>query len=229
VGAWYGPDGRSVKRTLGAVRAAGSKDGLTKAEAERALRRIREQERELVATRRITMAEAGGELLLRLALKGRKRSHRLTAASDLRIHLVPFFGGKELARITPDDIERYVRVKREEVALKTIRNHLNLAHSVFELGLRKHWCLTNPVKRADRPVLRTTETRVKFLDQRELEQLLASDFPPDAFGKVERVPYLTAAMTGLRQGELREGSSARVPRRRRRRAVEFHGKRQRLA
>jgi integrase len=148
------------------------------------------------------MAEAGAELLLRLELKGRKKSHRLTAASDLRNHLVPFFGAKELARITPDDIERYVRVKRDQVALKTIRNHLNLAHSIFELGLRKNWCLTNPVKRADRPVLRATETRIKFLDQRELEQLLASDFPPDAFGKVERVLYLTAAMTGLRQGEL---------------------------
>jgi integrase len=122
----------------------GSKEGLTKAQAERALRRIREQERELVATRRITIAEAGAELLLRLELKGRKKSHRLTAASDLRNHLVPFLGGEERARVTPDDIERYVRVKREEVAIKTIRNHLNLGHSIFELGLRKNWCLTNP-------------------------------------------------------------------------------------
>jgi hypothetical protein len=48
VGLWYGPDGRRVKRTLGAVRSPGSKEGLTKAQAERALRQIREQERELV-------------------------------------------------------------------------------------------------------------------------------------------------------------------------------------
>jgi integrase len=123
-------------------------------------------------------------------------------ASDLRIHLVPFFGDKELARITPDDIERYIRVKRTTHSLKTIRNHVNLAHSIFELGLRRNWCLSNPVKRADRPVIRTTETRIRFLEQRELEQLLASEFLPDAFGKIERVLYLTAAMTGLRQGEL---------------------------
>jgi hypothetical protein len=31
---------------------------------------------------------------------------------------------------------------------------------------------TNPVKLADRPVIRTTETRIKFLDQAELEKLL---------------------------------------------------------
>ena len=112
VGSWYGPDGRRVKRKVGPVRAPGTTDGLSRAQAEKALRRLREQEDELVATHRITMEEAGAEHLMRLELKGRKKSHRLTVASDLRIHLVPFFGGKELDRITPDDIERYIRVKR---------------------------------------------------------------------------------------------------------------------
>jgi integrase len=202
IGSWYGPDGRRVKRSIGRVRTGGSKDGLTKAQAEKELRRIREAEALIVATKRITMKDAGAEHLLRLELKGRKKSHRLTVESDLRNHLVPFFGDKDLARITPDDIERYIVVKRETLAIKTIRNHLNLTHAIFELGLRKGWCNRNPVKMADRPVIRTTETRIRFLDQRELEQLLASEFPPDPFGMVERILYLTAAMTGLRQGEL---------------------------
>jgi integrase len=202
IGSWYGPDRRRVKRVLGPVRTPGSRAGLTKAQAERALRRIREQEHELVATRRVTMREAGDEFLLRLELKGRKKSWLLTAASDIRIHLVPFYGGKELARITPEDVERYILTKRKTHSIKTVRNHVNLTHSIFELGLRKQWCLSNPVKRADRPQIRSNETRIRFLYPVELEQLLASDFLPDAFGKVERVLYLTAAMTGLRQGEL---------------------------
>ena len=148
------------------------------------------------------MDEAGAELCRRLELKGRKKSHRLTVASDLRNHIVPFFGDRTLDRITPDDIERYIAVKQRTLAIKTIRNHIVTMHSVFEVGLRKGWCQSNPVKLADRPVIRTTETRIKFLDQDELEKLLAVPYPDDAFGRIEPTLYLTAAMTGLRQGEL---------------------------
>jgi integrase len=202
VAQWYGPDGRRVKRTVGPARVTGTPGGLSKTQAEAEMRRLLAREGALTATTRITMAEAGAEHLLRLELKGRKKSHRMTVESDLRVHLVPFFGEKELARITPEDIERYTIVKRKSISLKTIRNHLNLAHAIFELGLRKRWCNVNPVKLADRPILRYTETRIRYLEQRELEQLLASEFPQDPFGKVERVLILTAAMTGLRQGEL---------------------------
>lgn len=102
----------------------------------------------------------------------------------------------------PEDIESYVAAKRRTLAIKTIRNHVNTMHSVFELGLRKGWCQINPVKLADRPTLKKTETRIQFLDQPELEQLLSVSYPDDAFGQIEPTLYLTAAMTGLRQGEL---------------------------
>ena len=107
-----------------------------------------------------------------------------------------------LERIRPEDIERYVAAKRKTLAVKTIRNHVNTMHSIFDLGLRKGWCQVNPVKQADRPTVKKTETRIQFLDQAELEQLLAAHYPDDAFGRIEPTLYLTAAMTGLRQGEL---------------------------
>lgn len=203
IGSWYGPDDRRIKRRIGAVRTPGASDGLTKAQAEKEFARLREAESIVSATaRRVTMAEAGAELSKVLELRGRKKSHRLTVAADLHNHIEPFFEGKHLAQITPQDIERYVVVKRKTLAIKTVRNHLNTIHSVFELGLRRKWCQTNPVKLAERPVIRTTETRIKFLDQGELEKLLAITYPQDAFGSVEAALYLTAAMTGLRQGEL---------------------------
>jgi integrase len=149
------------------------------------------------------MEEAGADLRRRLEIKGRKKSHRMTVEADLRNHIVPFFGRLELHAITPDDIERYIVVKRRDgLAIKTIRNHVNTMHSVFEIGLRRGWCAVNPVKLADRPVLKRTETRIRFLEQAELERLLAAAYPDDAFGRVEPTLYLTAAMTGLRQGEL---------------------------
>jgi len=73
---------------------------------------------------------------------------------------------------------------------------------VFEVGLRRGWCEGNPVKLADRPVIKKTETRIQFLEQAEVEALLAAPYPDDVFGGIEPTLYLTAAMTGLRQGEL---------------------------
>jgi integrase len=204
IGAWYGPDGRRVRRKVGDVRTEGRADGLTKAQAERALGRMRELDapRAAPAAQRVTMEEAGREFCQRLEMKGRRKSHRLTVASDLRNHIAPFFAAKTLDRIRPEDIERYVAVKRKTLAVKTIRNHVNTMHSIFDLGLRKGWCQVNPVKLADRPTIKKTETRIQFLEQAELEQLLAAPYPDDAFGRIEPTLYLTAAMTGLRQGEL---------------------------
>ncbi len=203
IGSWYGPDGRRIKRVIGPARTPGTSDGLTKAQAEKEFARLREAEAVLAtASRQVTMSEAGAEFSKTLELRGRKKSHRLTVASDLRNHIVPFFEGKDLAKIAPQDIERYIVVKRKRLAIKTIRNHLNTMHSVFQLGLRRKWCQTNPVKLAERPTIRTTETRIKFLDQAELEQVLAVGSPDDAFGSIEAPIYVTAAMTGLRQGEL---------------------------
>jgi len=204
LGSWYGADGRRVQRKIGAVRTEGRADGLTKAQAERELRRLREVDnaRAVSSAQRVTMKAAGDELCWRLELKGRKKSHRMTVASDLRNHIAPFFGGLTLDRIAPEDIERYVAAKRPTLAIKTIRNHIGTMHSVFEVGMRKGWCHRNPVKLADRPVIKTTETRIQFLEQADVEKLLAAPYPHDAFGSIEPTLYLTAAMTGLRQGEL---------------------------
>jgi integrase len=204
IASWYGPDGRRIQRKVGPARTEARADGLTKAQAERVLRRMREIESPRAAPdgQRMTMEEAGQEFCQRLELKGRRKSHRLTVASDLRNHIAPFFVGKTLDRIRPEDIERYAAAKGRTLAIKTIRNHVNTMHSIFDLGLRKGWCQMNPVKLADRPTVKKTETRIQFLDQPELEQLLAAPYPDDAFGRIEPTLYLTAAMTGLRQGEL---------------------------
>jgi integrase len=203
IGSWYGTDGRKIKRKVGPARTPGERDGLTKAQAEERFRKMRTAEKPTIdGAARATMAEGGEELCRRLQARGRKKSHRMTVASDLRNHIVPFFAGQDLGRIGPRDVERYIAVKRKTLAVKTVRNHLGTMHSVFELGLRLDWCHQNPVKLADRPVITKTETRIKFLDQAELERLLATSYPENAFGSIESALYLTAAMTGLRQGEL---------------------------
>jgi integrase len=189
-------------RAVGPARTPGERDGLTKAQAEERFRKMRDAELPHSTTERVTIAVAGEELCRRLEMRGRKKSHRLTVASDLRNHIAPFFAGKDLDKIEPRDIERYVVAKLKTLSPKTVRNHLGTMHSLFELGQRNGWCQSNPVKLADRPVIKSTDTRIKFLEQPELERLLATPYPADAFGSLEPTLYLTAAMTGLRQGEL---------------------------
>jgi integrase len=204
IGSWYTREGRRVQRKVGDIRTTGRADGLTKTQAEREFRSMREADpprREAGATR-VTIEEGGAELSRSLVRKGRKKSHRLTVASDLRNHIVPFFLKKPLDGIKAEDIERYIDVKCRTLAVKTVRNHVNTMHTVFQIGLRKGWCDHNPVKLADRPVIKNTETRIRFLTQLEVDELVAAEYPADAFGSIEPALYLTAAMTGLRQGEL---------------------------
>ena len=181
----YGADGRKLRRKVGPARRPGERDGLTKPQAEERFRAMRVSHAPRPAIERVTMADAGQELCRRMEIRGRKKSHRLTVASDLRDHIVPFFANKQLDKIEPRDIERYISAKLKVLAPKTVRNHLNTMHSVFEIGQRMGRCERNPVKLADRPVIKTTETRIKFLDQAELEKLLSLPYPDDAFGPIE--------------------------------------------
>jgi integrase len=194
-----------VRRKVGDVRTPGQQDGLTITQAERKFASMRHNDpprRRQAGDARVTMKEAGDELARTLVRKNRKKSHRLTVASDLRTHIVPFFEGRPLEGIDADDIERYVDVKTRTLAVKTVRNHLNTMHSVFQIGLRKGWCRHNPVKLAERPAIKKTETRIRFLTQPEVDTLVTAPYPADAWGSIEPTLYLTAAMTGLRQGEL---------------------------
>jgi integrase len=85
--------------------------------------------------------------------------------------------------------------------VKTVTNHLNFAHGVFAFALRRGWVITNPVAMADRPPAQPADPDIRFLDREELEALLRAAAEDD-LGLLDRVLWLTAAMTGLRQGEL---------------------------
>ena len=118
------------------------------------------------------------------------------------MHLAPFFGAKPLHRIEVRDIEAFIAAKRRESrAPKTVLNHLGLLHSISEFGQRRGWTTTKPCKLVDKPRVGTTDADIRFLDEAELEALLRAA-PRDDLGGVDRLMWLTAAMTGLRQGEL---------------------------
>ncbi len=204
--AWYGRwrvGGRPVQRRLGAVRQPGTRDGLTKAQAEARLRRLMGDAAVAPALpERITVGQAGERLLAQLATIGRKRSTMQGYESYLRIHLAPYFAGRPLSTITRQDIEAFMTVCRtNHQSVKSTLNYVGLLHGIFELGQREGWVTVNPCKLAAKPRAADTDADIHYLDQAELDALIAA-VPGDALGRVERVMYLTAAMTGMRQGEL---------------------------
>jgi integrase len=116
---------------------------------------------------------------------------------------VPFFGDRAIDRIDAIRVAQYLRRKRGDgLSSKTVQNHLNFLHGVFAFAVKRGWASLNPVAHVDRPKRnRSPHTRVRFLQPHELDTVIRA-VPDDTLGSVERPLYLTAALTGARQGEL---------------------------
>jgi integrase len=258
--AWYGKwrvRNRQVTRKLGPIRKPGTREGLTRKMAEARLRKLMAEVTVAQPLERTTVEEAGARLIKQLITKGRKASTTAGYESYLRVHLAPFFGQQPIADITKADIEEFVAwCLDNEQSIKSTRNYLGLLHSIFDFALRMGWVIENPCKAVENPEVPDEDQDIRFLDQTELDALLAATASPhgrrkprtaerarrvrtlrdgsgvswksiaatlgiaesaaiylyrldldeaataDPLSLVERVLYLTAAMTGMRQGEL---------------------------
>lgn len=206
-GSWYGKwrvGERQVKRKLGRVRLTGSSEGMTRKQAEAALRRMMSEVKVLSPEERITFQQAAERYVHHVEhVMGRKAS----TVQDYRIminrHLASHFHTKALERIKPEDIASYITAKsRDGLAVKTVTNHLNFAHGVFQFAIKRGWATSNPVAATDRPRAAQADPDIRFLNNEELEALLRAAERDDVLGPTDHALYTLAAMTGLRQGEL---------------------------
>jgi integrase len=199
-GKWYA-NGRQVKRRLGPKRGPDGR-GLDKRGAERKLQEAA-QEATPPPDSRISVEEAGRRLIEQREALGRKPATIEAYDSLLRIHLAPFFAGRSLGAVTPDDLEAFVRAKAAEgKSAKTTRNALALLHSIYEYGLRKGWVTRNPAKLVDKP-RDTAEPDIRFLEPEEVDAVIQAELNiGDVLAPTLGLMYRTAALTGLRQGEL---------------------------
>jgi integrase len=258
--AWYGQwrvRDRTITRKLGPIRTPGGRDGLTRKMAEARLRKLMSEVTVTPLYERMTVEEVGERLIQHLVARGRKASTTVGYQSYLRVHVVPFFAGKQIAEVTRKDIEEFVAVCLDnDQSIKSTRNYLGFLHGLFDFALRKEWVVANPCKAVEKPEAAEEDQDIRFLDQTELDALLAATAGPrtrrkagtaerarqvrrlrddeklpwkriaaelgvaestaiylhgldldeksaaDPLSLVERVMYLTAAMTGMRQGEL---------------------------
>jgi integrase len=202
---WYGQwrvDGRLVKRRVGGKRQAGERDGLTKPQAERELRRLMDEVTDAPAREFATLEELGRRHIERLTMMGRKRSTLMDYESTLRVHLAPFFGDRSIDAISQRDVERFIADKlRGGCAPKSVRNYIGLLHGILCFAQKCGVVSSNVCRGIDLPGATTPTDDIRFLDGPQLEALLRA-IPGDRLGPTEVVLYLTAAMSGLRQGEL---------------------------
>jgi integrase len=234
-GAWYGrwrtSDGRRLNRRLGPVREPGTADGLTRSEAERVFRKVREAEEAVprpTTAGRVTVQDAGDSLRRKLAMKGSRKSYLEGCESMQRVHIVPGLDNAPVRAVTRQYVEALAeKMLRDGKSPKTVRNLITFLYSIFEHAVDEGWCAENPVRRAGRPRRQRAgdaEPDLQFLTMPELEAVIraipdetvvrapaptrrgrrgpAPPPPPDVLGPVLRVLVLTAAMTGMRQSEL---------------------------
>jgi len=231
-GRWRTGDGRQVNRCVGKVRPAGGKEGLTKAQAERALRRMQDEEERRPRARReiarVTVDDAATSLRRQLALEGARKSYLEGCESMQRVHIAPRLGGRPIDKVTTDHVEAFGAALLESgLAPKTVRNVLTFLSGIFAHAVSKRWVRDNPVRGAARPKRRRStdaDPDLQFLTVEELDAVLraipddvvvrspaptrrgrrgpAPPPPPDVLGPVMRVLVLAAAISGLRQSEL---------------------------
>jgi integrase len=204
---WYGRwtiGGMRVKRCLGPKRIPSTREGLTRAQAERELRRRMAEERAPTAPgERLTMGEVGRRYLKHLEARGRKRATVVGVEMALRVHLVPFFADQRLDKILSADVEDLiVLMQRRSLSAKSIRTYVGTLSAIFNYAAapQRRWAAHNPVNGVELPPRQDCED-IRFLDPDEV-LLLADAVPEGPYRLIDRALYTTAAMTGLRQGEL---------------------------
>ncbi len=186
---WYGKwwaDGRQVMRCLGPVRPPRSRQGLTRSQAEAALRQAIEAAAPAAGSSdRIDLAEAGRRYLANREAIGLKPGTLADYESFLRVHLLPQLGRKPLDQITPEDVEAFIAAERQAgSAVKSVLNYLGLLHAILAHAVKRGWCTTNPVTAVDKPRQQRSQ-EIRYLTQPELEALLAHT-PDDPLGRTER-------------------------------------------
>lgn len=210
VGQWR-VEGRGVTRVFGLCSTKANPDGLSKSEADKKLREAMASAKPKPkrSDQGHTLHDVGESLKVQMRNDGRREATIEGLDSTLRIHIVPFFGRQDVSKIDAARVHAFT----ETLALKTTRGGRKLSpksrrnvlvnlHQLFGYAIQREWrTAENPVKGIRKPVSIHAQGRVHHLEVAEVEALVQA-VPDDVLGLAERPMYLTAAMTGLRQGEL---------------------------
>jgi len=196
--------GRQVKRRIGPVRSPHEPDGLTKSQAEARLRDLMTTASTAAPAERARTFGATAEAwLTHLEATSVKASSVRAYRAALSKWFMPTLKTRSLDRITVSDIEHAMRQMRAAgLSDKSIRNYVGAARALFNFAMdkRRRWTARNPANEIDLPKV-PSYTEIRYLTADEV-WLLIDAARPGAYQELDRAMYLTAAMTGMRIGEL---------------------------
>ncbi|OJU83495.1 MAG: hypothetical protein BGO11_13305 [Solirubrobacterales bacterium 70-9] len=193
-----------MKKKLGLKRISGSRQGLTRSQAEAELRKkIGEVQVAPVAGEVLTVEEVSSRYLAHAKRRGRKLSTRANVESETRVHLKPYFGERSLGSIASADILDFVSTLEEKgLKPKSIRNVIATLSALFNFAKapQRRWAAENPCEGVELPAV-PERTEIRFLTLEEVDAAIAN-VRKGIYQAIDKAMILTAAMTGLRKGEL---------------------------
>ena len=151
-----------------------------------------------------------------LERQSRKKAATTAVESILRVWLEPFFAERDLRRITAQDVQDLMTMMEKgersgpkakgdrrygrPVGAKSVRNYIGYLSALLGFAERKGLLPVNVARHIELPG-KPESAEIRFLEPLEVRALAdaAVDGP---YREIDRAMYLTAAMTGLRQGEL---------------------------
>jgi integrase len=146
-----------------------------------------------------TFADAAAGYLRHVEhVKGREVSTVRDYRYSIAKYLNPRWGERPVNAIRSADVEAFRdELMASKLSARTVVRHLTVAHGVFKFALRQRWLDVNPgsAEYVDRPTV-SYSGEYRTYDREELAALVRA-----ADGQ-DKVLFLAAAMTGLRQGEL---------------------------
>ena len=130
--------------------------------------------------------------LERAKIMTKPQSFKSARTSSAR--LLTHFGGRPVSSLDPDDLRRFISMRLRTVTREFINRDLRYLKAIIRLALEEERITRPPFKVQ---LLRTTKRLPTILTASELTRLF------DAAEPRVRPMLMTAAMTGLRAGELR--------------------------
>jgi integrase len=211
-------DGQRKFVKLGMKRTPGAADGLTKTEAEAALRAAiaaagTQTSKPAPRDERPTLGQAATGWLAWLEARGKAPTYLEDAASAWRHHVAPYFGAETpVAVITRSTVAAFVKhlerttSKRTGKALspKSIHNYAGVLSGVLSYAVREGWIASSPMTGVVLPALEQDDDVIhhdEVLWTDDVRRLVAA-VPAGPYAVLDRALITVAAQAGLRRGEL---------------------------
>jgi integrase len=150
-------------------------------------------------TATVTVEDAANEWLRHAEHQRRVKPATLADYKGaVKTHIVPAFGDRRIEDVTSRLIDRWqARLAETKLSTRTRSKLLTILHGIFERARREHGLPMNPVAGVERP-RESYSGDYDFYSPEEVWALVRA-----AESEQDAAIFLTAAFTGLRQGELR--------------------------